>query len=59
MVSFKLDASVLSSFDAYLAKLEYISMMMCHLTAEFNYGGCIANETKLQGIKSSFWNFGM
>jgi len=54
MVSFKLDASVLSSFDAYLAKLEYISMMMCHLTAEFNYGGCIANETKLQGIKSSF-----
>ena len=45
MVSFKLDASVLinfrlkqCSFDAYLAKLEYINMMMCHLTVEFNYG---------------------
>ena len=41
-------------------------MMMCHLTTETNGGGegggdwwWIANVTKLQSVKSSFWNFGV
>ena len=44
MVSFKLDARRFNfrlkqrNFDAYLAKLEHISMMMCHLTADLNRG---------------------
>ena len=33
--------------------------MMCYLTAKTSYGGWIANETKLQGIKLSSWNFGI
>ena len=45
-------------FDAYLAKIEHISMVMCYLTAELNHRGWIANGTKLQSVKSSFWNFG-
>ena len=48
---FKLDVSILTlgwnGFDAYLAKIEHISMMMCHLTEKINCRERIANGTKL------------
>ena len=51
------------SFGVDLAKKKKkkcISMiLMCHLTTKINCGGWIANGTKLQGVKSSFWNFGV
>ena len=44
------------SFGVDLAKIKYISMHMCLLTVETSRGGWIANGTKLQGVKSKFWN---
>ena len=32
---------------------------MCHLTAKTNQGVKIANETKLQSVKSNFWIVGV
>ena len=47
------------SFGVDLAKIKHVSMHMCHLTAKTNRGVWIANGIKLQGVKSSFWNFGV
>ena len=46
-------------FRADLTKIKHISKMMCHLTAKSNRKGRIDNETKLWGIKSNLWNFGV
>ena len=57
---FTSNKKILGKFVVKLCpKIKHVSMHTCYLTIETNCRVWIANETKLQDVKSSYWNFGM